>query len=148
MKSIRRANIDDLGHLARLFNAYRVWYHKDSDLEMAKEFLSERITKEESVIFLAIIEGEILGFTQLYPLFSSTRMKPLWLLNDLFVSPEARGQGLSKKLLLAAQNHCKETQACGVTLETEISNSIGNILYPKMGFKLNETHNFYEWSNG
>ncbi len=147
MTNIRRADIHDLDSLVTLFDAYRTWYRKESNLEQARLFLSDRINKEESIIFVATIENKVVGFTQLYPLFSSTRMKRLWLLNDLFISPEARGKGLSKQLLMASQNLCRETGACAVSLETEISNTIGNNLYPKMGFELNETHNFYEWSN-
>jgi len=147
MIKIRRAKIKDLETLAALFDAYRVWYRKDSDLNQAKSFLSDRLMKEESVIFLAIADNEMVGFTQLYPLFSSTRMKRLWLLNDLFVSKVARGQGISKLLLEAAQDHCRITGGCAVSLETEISNKIGNKLYPQMGFELNDSHNFYEWSN-
>jgi len=39
-----------------------------------------------------------------------------------------------------------ETKACGMFLETEKSNLIGNTLYPKTGFVLNTDSNYYEWS--
>lgn len=145
MIEIRRAKIEDLNELSEAFDAYRVWYRKVSELEGAKKFLSERIQNHESVIFLAEENEAIIGFTQLYPLFSSTRMKRLWLLNDLFVHSEHRGKGASKLLIEAAQNHCKATGACALSLETEKNNEIGNILYPKTDFVLNKSHNFYEW---
>jgi len=147
MVKIKRATSADLNELVKMFDAYRVWYRKDSDIDRAHTFLSDRIENNESVIFIAVASERAIGFTQLYPIFSSTRMKRVWLLNDLFVSPKARGQGVSKTLLAAAQDHCRKTGACAVSLETEISNEIGNQLYPKMGFTLNESHNFYEWSN-
>ena len=101
----------------------------------------------DSVIYVAEIAEELVGFTQLYPIFSSTRMRRLWLLNDLFVHPAQRGQGLSLQLLDQAKKHCRETRACGVMLETEKSNTIGNRLYPRAGFQQNEGSNFYEWTN-
>ena len=83
----------------------------------------------------------------MYPLFSSTRMKKFWLLNDLFVNSNHRGKGVSIGLIEKAKQLVKETNACGMSLETEKSNLIGNNLYPKTGFELNESCNFYEWSN-
>jgi GNAT superfamily N-acetyltransferase len=83
----------------------------------------------------------------LYPLFSSTRMKRLWLLNDLFVDKEYRGKGVSKQLIAAAKELCKQTNACGLVLETAKKNIVGNDLYPKVGFSLDKEHNYYSWDN-
>lgn len=142
---IVKATLQEIDPLVDLFDAYRVWYRKASDLAMAKRFLSERIENEESEIFLAITkQGEAVGFTQLYPIFSSTRMKKMWLLNDLFVAPDFRGQGISKLLIDRAKQLAVDTDAAGVLLETEKSNIIGNQLYPQTGFEL-ELNNFYFW---
>ena len=74
-------------------------------------------------------------------------MQKLWLLNDLFVNPEFRGKGISIQLIDRAKKLVKDTFACAMFLETEKSNIIGNKLYPRTGFKLNEVTHFYEWSN-
>ena len=144
---IKKATVAHVEELAQLFDDYRVWYRKPSDLKAAKAFLQARIEKEESVIFIAYNDfGEMAGFTQLYPLFSSTRMKRLWLLNDLFVHPDFRGIGMSKKLIERAKQLCRETNACAMILETEKSNLIGNELYPRTGFELDVETNHYEWT--
>jgi GNAT superfamily N-acetyltransferase len=143
--SIRKANLSDIPTLSILFDLYRVWYNKPTDLQAAQQFLTDRLSREESVIFVAEANDTIVGFTQLYPLFSSTRMKRLWLLNDLFVSAEERGKGYSKLLIEAAKGLCRQTDGCAVMLETQKSNDIGNQLYPATGFELNTEHNFYEW---
>lgn len=147
MIHIRTPQIEDLPALAKLFDAYRVFYHKKTDLKGATAFLNERITQQESVLFIAEIETEIVGFTQSYPLFSSTNMRRSWLLNDLYVSPEHRRKKIAQGLLLKAQEHCKQTQAQGLSLETERSNIPGNALYPKMGFHRDDAHHFYFWEN-
>lgn len=141
---ILRATLEHLDNLAPLFDAYRVWYKKQSDLDGSKRFLSERLSKSDSVIFLAWNGEKAIGFTQLYPSFSSTRLQRIWILNDLFVHPDYRGQGISKLLITAAKELCTKTQAFGILLETETSNDIGNQLYPAMGFSL-EQNNFYFW---
>ncbi len=143
--TIRRATTADLPQLANLFDGYRVFYGKNSDVESAGIFLSQRIENDESVIYVADNEGTLVGFTQLYPLFSSVRMKKLWLLNDLFVDPEFRGKGVSIQLLDRAKQLCRDSGACGMYLETAKSNDIGNTLYPRAGFILNDEHNFYDW---
>jgi len=143
---IRKAIPEDIISLAKLFDAYRVFYEKSSDPSGAEIFLKERMDNKESVIFIAFsISDELVGFTQLYPLFSSTRMRRLWLLNDLFVAPNYRGKGISIQLIDSAKRLCIETEAGGLILETAKANTIGNSLYPKAGFHLDTDHHYYYW---
>ena len=144
---IRRANINDIPKLSLLFDAYRVFYEKQTDIQQATIFLSERINNNESVIFVAEDDNQILiGFVQLYPIFSSTRMKRLWLLNDLFVDENQRSKGISIALIEEAKKLCRTSQSCGMILETAKTNDIGNNLYPKTGFELDNDHNYYSWN--
>lgn len=146
--NIRKATMHDVDALSFLFDAYRIFYNKPTDFNAAKAFLTERINNNESEIFIAeTIDSKIAGFVQLYPLFSSTRLKRLWLLNDLFVAPEYRSQGISVLLIDRAKQLAIETNAAALTLETAKTNTIGNALYPKTGFVLDTDHNFYEWEN-
>ena len=145
---VRNAGIQDIEKLAELFDAYRVFYEKDPDLNEAKKFLSERITNKESWIIVATEKDALIGFVQLYPIFSSTRMKKLWLLNDLFVDENHRGKGISKILIEKCKDLCKNTEACGLMLETAKTNTTGNSLYIKTGFSLDENHNYYSWDVG
>ncbi|HUM45311.1 MAG TPA: GNAT family N-acetyltransferase [Chitinophagales bacterium] len=145
---ITTATIEHLDQLSVLFDAYRMFYRKPTDRDGARLFLKERMENNESIIFLVVDDdGTVAGFTQLYPLFSSTRMKRWWLLNDLFVKTEFRGQDLSKLLIERCKALAMETKAAGLSLETEISNHIGNRLYPEAGFELDTEHNFYFWEN-
>jgi GNAT superfamily N-acetyltransferase len=144
--NIRQAVIDDVPALAPLFDAYRVFYGKDTDIEGAARFLKDRLSNRESQIYVAIADNHtMVGFTQLYPLFSSTRMKKLWLLNDLYVDARFRGLGISKLLIDAAKELCMSTNSCGLILETAKSNLIGNHLYPSTGFSLDRDHHYYSW---
>ncbi len=145
---IRKAQKDDLKNLSELFNSYRIYYEMQPDLTGAEKFLAERMLNNESEIFVAVNDNDLLvGFVQLYPIFSSTRMKRLWLLNDLFVDKDYRRQGISVLLINAAKELCIETNACGLMLETAKSNEAGNKLYPFTGFDLDADHNYYFWTN-
>jgi len=142
---IRRATTNDLPQLSQLFDAYRVFYRKPSDITRASNFLNERMKENDSVVFVDDENGTLTGFTQLYPQFSSTRMQRSWLLNDLYVQPSFRGKGISKKLIEAAKQLARETNAAGLLLETEKTNKTGNQLYPSAGFVLYNETNFYWW---
>ena len=148
MVEVRKATIEDLNLVVELFDRYRVFYEKESDKEKVERFISERLKIDDSQIFVAETDNRnLVGFVQLYPVFSSTKMQRLWLLNDLFVNKEYRGKGISKQLIEISKSLCKQTNACGLILETAKTNVIGNELYPKEGFSLDTEHNYYSWNN-
>jgi GNAT superfamily N-acetyltransferase len=142
---VRKITVEDLDTLAELFNDYRIFYKKEPDIKRAKEFLTERLIKNESEIFVVYNGDQMAGFVQLYPLFSSTRMKRFWLLNDLFVKEEFRGRGISIALIERAKELCRQSGACGFMLETAKTNIIGNLLYQKMNLRLDTEYNTYNW---
>jgi ribosomal protein S18 acetylase RimI-like enzyme len=131
---IRSATLDDLDALAHLFDAYRVFYEQPSDLPRATAFLYERLTQRDSVIFMAYLNDQAIGFTQLFPSFSSVSTQRIWILNDLYVVPDARGQRVGERLIERAVQLGRETQAKGIRLETAHSNFAGQRLYERMGF--------------
>ncbi|TWD91596.1 GNAT family acetyltransferase [Neobacillus bataviensis] len=142
---IQKATLTELEPLTELFDLYRMFYKQESDLEGAKQFLSERISKDESVSFIALDGENPLGFVQLYPSFSSVSMKRLWILNDLYVKKEARGKGVGENLLKKAIEFAKETGAKGLFLETTNDNYNAQRLYEKIGYK-KEANYFYYYS--
>lgn len=145
---VREVTLHDIEQLVTLFNGYRSFYKKPLATTVAKGFLQERINNADSKIFVAEnSEKQLMGFVQLYPLFSSTRMKRYWLLNDLFVAKEFRGQKISVALIEKAKELVVTTNACGMYLETGKDNIIGNSLYTKTGFRKYDEVNFYEWEN-
>ncbi|MFF2588778.1 GNAT family N-acetyltransferase [Peribacillus butanolivorans] len=142
---IQKATLNELDSLTELFDLYRVFYEQTSNLEGARDFLKERLTNEESVIFMAFDGDNPIGFVQLYPSFSSVSMMRSWVLNDLFVKGNARKKGFGEKLLKAAIAFAKETGAKGVSLETDKDNGHAQKLYEKIGF-IRESNYFYYFS--
>lgn len=126
--------LDQLEQLAPLFDAYRVFYAQASDLASAREFLRQRLLLRETVLFMALENETSLGFTQLFPSFTSVGMQRLWILNDLYIIPEARGQRIGERLIERALAHAKESGAKGMVLETAHTNVAGQKLYERMGF--------------
>jgi GNAT superfamily N-acetyltransferase len=143
MISIRPATIGDLEPLAILFDGYRVFYKQLSDIEGAKKFLRERIEKEESVIFVAEEEKELLGFTQLFPLYSSVGMIRTWLLNDLYVAANARKRGIASRLLQKAKEFGIISKSRWLLLQTSADNFTAQSVYESNGWQ-RVTDFFYE----
>jgi ribosomal protein S18 acetylase RimI-like enzyme len=137
--------------LAPLFDAYRVFYKQLPDPDGSKRFVLERLQRKEAVVFLAVApQGDRdeapLGFTLLYPAFSSVSMKRLWILNDLYVSHDGRRQGIARALVDRAKRLAVETHAKGLILETASDNHPAQALYESFGF-VKDTE-FFRYSLG
>lgn len=141
------ATIFNVNEAAVLFDQYRVFYGKPSDLEAAKRFLSERMVHQQSVILLARNDaGACVGFSQLYPIFSSISMRKKFILNDLFVLPEARGAGVATALLEYAKQAAREYGALALTLSTAVDNATARQLYQANGWELEQDYVSYDFS--
>ncbi len=140
---IIRARAQDVDIIAPLFDAYRRFYKAPSDIEASRLFISERLTNDESVIFLAMDGERALGFVQLYPLFASVALQSLWLLNDLFVVESARKQGVGERLMKHAEQFAFETDSRGLFLRTATDNYPAQQLYEKCGWVRDEK--FYRY---
>lgn len=139
-----QASSAHLEEVSKLFDQYRMFYKSSSNYEAARQFLRERFEKRDSTIFVASIGGCIVGFTQLYPSFSSVSMKRVWILNDLFVDEGYRGNGVAKSLMSAAENFARETGSVRIVLATQISNVAAQSLYESCGYAKDEE--FYHYA--
>jgi GNAT superfamily N-acetyltransferase len=138
------ASLEHLDAVSNLFDLYRGFYKQSSDIEAARKFLQERLQKTDSTIFVASDNGQIVGFTQLYPSFSSVSMRRIWILNDLFVEESYRKRGVAKLLMSAAEEFARETGAIRIILSTQISNIAGQAIYESRGYSKDEE--FYHYA--
>ena len=137
--SIRLATIHDLEAVVPLFDAYRQFYERPSDTQLARDFMRQRFQHHQSIVFLAFDNhGTAVGFTQLYPLFSSVSANRKYLLNDLYVVPEARHGGVARALLGAAADFCRALGAASLSLSTAINNTPAQRLYESLGWARDE----------
>ncbi len=144
--AVIQAGADHLDILVTLFDAYRVFYGKNSDMISAREFLSDRIANEDSVLFVAIDDQQCdgLGFAQLFPSFSSVGMKRVWILNDLFVVDVARRSGVGRKLVDAVSEFAISTGACRIDLATSKDNLAAKTLYEAIGYGVDTQFDHYK----
>jgi len=133
--AVRQAVFADLDALVPLFDAYRQFYGQPGDLDGARTFLGERFEHAQSVVFIAEERENAVGFTQLYPSFSSVSMARTFVLNDLFVVPGRRRQGIGETLLRAAAEFARNAGAVRLTLSTAVTNAHAQALYEAAGWR-------------
>lgn len=141
---VRLAGSADLEEVSQLFDLYRVFYDRPSDLAAAQAFIRERFDRQESQIFVAIDREQRVGFIQLYPSFSSVSLRKIWILNDLFVIESARKQGVAKLLMNAAADFARETGAIRMSLSTQVTNTVAQSLYRSLGYDRSEDFYYYD----
>jgi ribosomal protein S18 acetylase RimI-like enzyme len=142
--AVRQAGIDDLDRIVLLFDAYRQFYRQPSDTDLARSFLRQRFQRNESIVFVALepageTDRSALGFTQLYPSFSSALARPIFVLNDLFVVPEARRRSVGSRLLRIAAEFGRQAGAARLQLSTELDNASAQALYESSGWQRDKT---------
>lgn len=144
MTDIRRVTAADLDLVAPLFDAYRQFYGCTPDLDLARRFLRERLDRGESIIFVAVINGNGVGFVQLYPMLTSIGAKRAWILNDLYVKADARRQGVGKALMDTARKMAEETGAAWMELATAKDNVTAQALYRRCGYERDEEYDRFQ----
>jgi ribosomal protein S18 acetylase RimI-like enzyme len=141
---VRRATLADMDGIAALFDAYRQFYGQPPRIDAARAFLLERFERGESTLWVAGDElGSLVGFAQLFPMFSSVALGRTFVLNDLFVAPGARRRGVARALLNAAAEWGRENQAVRITLSTQTTNAAARALYASLGWALQTEFEVY-----
>ncbi|MGV6394627.1 N-acetyltransferase family protein [Pseudomonas caspiana] len=135
---IIKATLEHLDLLAPLFVKYREFYGEMPFPDASREFLEKRLTRGESVIYLAMPaddDKKVLGFCQLYPSYSSLSLKRVWILNDIYVAEDARRQLVADHLMRAAKKMARDTQAVRMRVSTSANNEVAQKVYESIGFR-------------
>jgi ribosomal protein S18 acetylase RimI-like enzyme len=143
MTDISRASISDLAELHPLVEKYREFY-KQPENPKTVQFLTDRLENDEAVVFIARVDGNPVGFTMIYPTFSTVSLSPVWLLNDLYVAETSRGQGIANLLMDAAEAAAREAGATRIFLRTAHDNTPAQALYESRGWKQDEVFRRYD----
>lgn len=131
---IKRIGLTEANLVTDLFDKYRQFYKQPSDMILAETFINQRLSNNESVIFVAMDGDTPAGFTQLYPKYSSMRASKNWILNDLYVENSQRKTGVGRALIQKAMEFAKGQGATYVQLETAVDNLTAQSLYEAIGF--------------
>ena len=143
MVEIRKAQLSDLPQLTGLVEQYRAFYNQEPN-ELTKDYLSSRLTNNEIVTFVAQVDGDLVGFANCYPTFSTVSLSEIWLLNDLFVDPAHRGKHIDDELVQTAEQAARLSGATRIWLRTAHTNTPAQALYEGRGWVQDEVFRRYD----
>lgn len=141
--SVRQAVLADLEELTALFDQYRQFQGRASDIAAARSFLRERFNHGESVVFICHEGDAPVGFAQLYPSFSSVSLSRVFVVNDLFVHASGRRKGVASMLLAAIESYAWSLGSARVTLNVARDNGSAQRLYEAQGWKQDDQFFMY-----
>ncbi len=125
--------------LLPLIAEYQRFYRAEPDTARNREFFRRFLAPSADGLLLgAREEGPFLGYACLYWHFSSTRAIEAVLMNDLFVVPEARGEGVGRALIEASAAVGRERGAAVLEWSTEPGNTTAQRLYDSTGAERSE----------
>ena len=105
---VRRAGPADIEALLPLVRAYRVFYEQPPDDMGERRFIHKHLRDDSSAIFFALCEERVVGFIQLFESWSTVRLAPVLILEDLFVDEAFRERGIARQLIDAALVFARE----------------------------------------
>ena len=157
---MRPATDDDVDAVVDLFRQYLRFYDQEVPDAEARAYLTARRDAGDCVLLIAVLKpegaepdgsaaaAEVVGFTQSYPTWSSVSLSRSWVLNDLFVAPEARGTGAARALVRETCRRAKEAGAIRVSLATAWDNVAAQGLYESEGFVRDQHFHHYAYVTG
>ena len=134
---VRPATAFDLRQLLALIADYQRFYAGTAQDDAHNERFFARFLhpSEDGLILVGWAPHEPVpsGYACLYWTFSSVSATDVVLLNDLYVSPQARGTGLGEALIAAAAAAGRERGASHVRWFTALDNRRAQRLYERVG---------------
>jgi GNAT superfamily N-acetyltransferase len=121
--------------LLPLIAAYQRFYEVDDiDNDRNRSFFRRFVAPSQDGELLAARDesGLILAYACLYWHFSSLAAVETVLMNDLFVAPEARGQGIGRALIEASRDVARRRGAAWLEWATAPDNHTAQLLYDSM----------------
>jgi GNAT superfamily N-acetyltransferase len=131
---IRQAAADDLEALLPLVRGYREFYKQLHDSERERALMEAHLRDGKSAVYIAWEGDRALGFVQIFAYESTVTLASTLILEDLFVIPQARGNGIAARLLDRSVEHARAVEASGMFLETAADNDSAQRVYERCGW--------------
>ena len=135
MIEIEHVGEEDLPELLPLMRGYCDFYEvtpsDDQLLALSRALIAD--PGRDGVQLLARNGGEAVGFATIYWSWATTIAARIGVMNDLFVTPAARGTGAAEQLIHACLNECRKQGAAELTWQTAPDNERAQRVYDRVG---------------
>jgi ribosomal protein S18 acetylase RimI-like enzyme len=127
--------VEQMDDLLPLIAAYQRFYEvEEIGDERNRAFFSRFLAPSEDGLLLgAWRDGELLGYACLYWTFTSLVPAEIVLMNDLYVRPETRGEGIGRALIEASAAIARDRGAHHLQWVTAPDNETAQRLYDSTG---------------
>jgi GNAT superfamily N-acetyltransferase len=139
--SIARVGEADLDELLPLMRAYCDFYEvapTDEDLLAMSRALIADPEREGVQLIARDSGGNAVGFATVFWSWSTLGATRIGVMNDLFVTPAARGSGIAPALIDACLERAREHGAGSLTWQTARGNARAQALYERVGARRDE----------
>lgn len=131
---MKKAAVEDAKSAADL--AIQMWSSHTIE-ELAEEF-SAFINTDSCVVFLALLDGEAIGFAQCglrHDYVEGTDTSPVGYLEGIYVKEECRKRGIARELLLVCQEWARGQGCTEFASDCELVNEDSLKFHLEMGFE-------------
>ena len=133
---IRAVGERDLDELLPLMRGYCDFYEvqpSDEDLLALSRALIADPEREGLQLLARDSSGAAVGFATVFWTWTTLSAARIGVMNDLFVSPGARGQGVAEDLIVACAERCRNRGAASLEWTTAQDNYRAQVVYERVG---------------
>jgi GNAT superfamily N-acetyltransferase len=125
----------DLGELLGLLRGYCDFYEvapaDEALLAVSRALIAD--PEREGLQLVAREAGAAVGFATVYWSWQTLSAARLGVMNDLFVTPAARGHGVAEALIAACRDACRAHGATTLAWQTALDNGRAQAVYDRVG---------------
>ena len=145
---VRKAEINDIDTIFNLINGLAKYEKRPWDMTGTKEELSFWLfEKNIATTLFAELDGKVIGYAIYYPIFGSFSAKGKVHLEDMFIVPEYRGNGLGKQFLKQIVKRVFDEGYHGMEWSALDWNESAIKFYEKVGADQESGRVYFEFSN-
>jgi GNAT superfamily N-acetyltransferase len=141
-RSVRRATAADAPLLARLCEAHSAYEKLPFNPQGHAERLAEALSADRLHVWLALVDGEVVGYASVTLDYSTLTAQPFLHLDCLYLDEHARGMGLGAVLFSRVKSLGQELGCANVQWQTPEWNAPGIRFYDRTGASRLEKHRY------
>ncbi|MES2018344.1 MAG: GNAT family N-acetyltransferase [Pseudomonadota bacterium] len=134
---VRQIERQDYAGWRQLWDRYNAFYGRSGPSALAEQITEatwERFFSAQEPVYclVAEVDGQIAGITHYLFHRSTTRLRDVCFLQDLYTADHLRGQGIGRRLIEAVYEAATKAGSSRVYWTTQTSNAAGRALYDKV----------------
>lgn len=132
-----------LCELLNMYMADPMGDHPQHDERKNEILVEEMKNHPTSITLFILVNKRAVGIVNAFMNYSTFKLKPYINIHDVFVMPEYRRRGLSRRLISKIKEIALDNDCCKISLEVRHDNTVAQKCYQSEGFKDNAMPMYY-----